>query len=307
MEKFDKSYVLYANEKYYPIVTKAAQSIRQFSNLPIIVYLLNSDKKVEVENTKTIKWTYNSNYTSSDEQNMYHNSDGNFYINRSNKNIYELLIQRPLITKDALEKYSKTVCYVDTDSIATIYCDRIFDMYDNTLYYPYFAEGVYECMHYNGRGGFSTREDMSTTLEHPACELFNVDQYIRRKYRQTGYYVAGQNTIEFLEEWYYMCIHPKILKNNEYYAAYQEETILNVLLWKHKILDGLPYMYSNGSLETIKEIYDEIGFNGTVNHIRLFLKVPAEEKNLLFFHGEKRIDIMNEMILDLKKRFSSKN
>ena len=45
MKKFNKVYVLYANEKYFDIVSMAAKSIREFSNLPIIVYLLNYRKK----------------------------------------------------------------------------------------------------------------------------------------------------------------------------------------------------------------------------------------------------------------------
>ena len=56
MKKFNKVYVLYANEKYFDIVSMAAKSIREFSNLPIIVYLLNSDLKVDLENTLTVKW-----------------------------------------------------------------------------------------------------------------------------------------------------------------------------------------------------------------------------------------------------------
>ncbi len=54
------------------------------------------------------------------------------------------LIQKPLITKDVLSKYTKTVAFVDCDSIATPYVDRIFDLYDNEKNYPYFVEGIYD-------------------------------------------------------------------------------------------------------------------------------------------------------------------
>ena len=56
MKKFEKAYILYANEPYYNIVSSCAKSLRCFSDLPIIVYLLNCDKKVLVDNTKTINW-----------------------------------------------------------------------------------------------------------------------------------------------------------------------------------------------------------------------------------------------------------
>ena len=298
--RHQKSYVLYATENYFDIVRMACKSIRTFSDLPIFVYLLNSDLRVDIENTTTINWKFN--FSGIDDNRK--SSDTNYYIDRSSQKIYELLIQRPLIVKDALENYSDVVAYVDSDSIATQYCDRIFDMYDSNLDYPYFAEGIYEYLHINGRGGAETREDMSTTLEHPACELFGANQYIRQKYRQTGYFVAGQNTIDFLDEWSWMCNHPKVLKNFQHYAAYHEETIANVLLWKYGHLDGLPFIYTNGDNQTIDKIFKEELFTGTPRNLGPWFKIPGYEKDLLFFHGEKRGFIQEEMIERLKIRAS---
>ena len=295
-----KSYVLYATENYFDIARMACKSIRTFSKLPIFVYLLDSDLKIDIENTTTINWK--SNFSGINDSNK--SSTSNYYIDRKSQKIYELLIQRPLIVKDALENYSDVVAYVDSDSIATQYCDRIFDMYNSKLDYPYFAEGIYEYLHINGRGGAETREDMSTTLEHPACELFGANQYIRQKYRQTGYFVAGPNTIDFLDEWYWMCVHPKVLKDFQHYASYHEETIANVLLWKYGHLDGLPYIYTNGDNQTIDKIFKEELFTGTPRNLGPWFKIPGNEKDLLFFHGEKRGFIQEEMIERLKIRAS---
>jgi len=298
--KHEKAYVLYATENYYDIVRMACKSLRTFSKLPIFVYLLDSDLKIDIENTTTINWQFNF----SGVEDTSKLSSSNFYIDRTSQKIYELLIQRPLIVKDALEKYSEVVAYVDSDSIATQYCDRIFEMYNSKLDYPYFAEGIYEYFHINGRGGAESRDDLSTTLEHPACELFGANQYIRQKYRQTGYFVAGPNTIDFLEEWSWMCNHPKVLKDFQHYAAYHEETIANVLLWKYGHLDGLPYIYTNGNNETIDKIFKENLFTGQPRNIANWFKIPGEEKDLLFFHGEKRPFILEEMIERLKIRAS---
>ena len=294
--KHQKSYVLYATENYFGIVRMACKSIRTFSDLPIFVYLLNSDLKVDIENVTTINWK--SNFSGIDDTNK--SSTSNYYIDRNSKKIYELLIQRPLIVKDALINYSDVVAYVDSDSIATQYCDRIFEMYNSNLDYPYFAEGIYEYLHINGRGGAENRDDMSNTLEYPACELFGVNQYIRRKYRQTGYFVAGQNTIDFLDEWSWMCNHPKILNDFQYYAAYHEETIANVLLWKYGRLDGLPLIYTNGDNQTIEKIFKEELFTGTPRNLGPWFKIPGNEKDLLFIHGEKRQFIQEDMIEKLK-------
>jgi glycosyltransferase involved in cell wall biosynthesis len=297
MTKFDKAYILYANEKYFDIVSMAAKSIREFSKLPIIVYLLNSNLKVDLENTLTIRWDCKLE----EDEEMYLQSDSTFYVNRSNAKLYKLVAQRPDIVRDALVKYAKVIAYVDSDSVATPYIDRIFNLYPLNNPYPYFTEGIYDWMTIGNRGGADSREDLSTTLEHPACELFGIDQYVRDKYRTTNLFVAGQNTIDFLEEWYWMCNHPKILKNPEWYAVYQEETIANVLLWKYKYLDGLPYVYTNGDADTIDEVYNKLGFTGYHQYVRHWFKVPSYKEDLLAFHGEKRIDVMEEMIKRIKQ------
>ena len=298
--KHEKSYVLYATENYFDIVTMACKSLRTFSNLPIFVYLLDSDLKVEIENTTTINWKFH--FSGIDDSNKL--STSNYYIDRENQKIYELLIQRPLIVKDALENYSDVVAYVDSDSIATQHCDRIFEMYNPKLNYPYFVEGIYEYLLINGRGGAESKDDLSMTLEHPACELFGANQYVRQKYRQTGYFVAGPNTIDFLDEWYWMCNHPKVLKNFQHYAPYHEETIANVLLWKYGHLDGLPYIYTNGNNQTIDKIFKENLFTGTPRTLGPWFRIPGNEQDLLFIHGEKRGFIQEEMIERLKIRAS---
>jgi glycosyltransferase involved in cell wall biosynthesis len=303
MTKFDKAYVLYANEKYFDIVSMAAKSIREFSELPIIVYLINSDLKVDLENTLTVRW----DYSLEEDEEMYEYSNSTFYINRSSSKLYNLVKERPQIVRDALVNYAKVVAYVDSDSIATPYIDRIFNLYPPNTSYPYFTEGIYDWMTIGNRGGADSREDLSTTLEHPACELFNINQYVRDKYRTTNLFVAGQNTTEWLEEWYWMCNHPKILKKPEWYAVYQEETIANILLWKYKQLNGLPYVYTNGDAGIVDEIYNKLGFTGYHQYVRHWFKIPNCKEDLLVFHGEKRIDIMQEMINKIKKYIPKQN
>ena len=274
----EKAYVLYATESYKDTVQACVDSIRAVSQIPICVYMLNSD--VSIEGATTVKWVCDVS-----------NPPQQKYINRSNSEIYNVLIQRPAIIKDALT-FAETVAYIDSDSVATKYIDTIFDYFPKDNPYPFFVEGIYEWMHVGVRGGADSRDDLSTTLEHPACELFGVDQYVREKYRQTGYFVAGQKCIDFLDEWWEMCNHPEVLKNPRWYAAYHEETIANVLLWKRNQLAGLPYLYINGSLDVV----GHIKFFGHKKHIAEFIAIPATEKQLLFYHGEKDPIIMRKMI-----------
>jgi glycosyltransferase involved in cell wall biosynthesis len=296
--KYSKAYVLYANDKYFDIVSMCAKSIREFSNLPIIVYMINSDLKVNLENTLTVKWEYNTGKT---EDSMYLEENNKLYVNRSHSNIFQLFTQRPAILIDALTNYTNTAAYIDSDSVATLYIDRIFNLYPLNNPYPYFTEGIYDWMMVGSRGGANGLEDLSSTLEHPSCELFGANQYVRTRYRTSNIFVAGQKAIEWLEEWYWMCNHPKVLKNPEWYTPYQEETLANVLLWKYKQLDGLPYVYTNGDAGVIEEVYDKYGFTGHHQYIRQWFKIPNCKEDLVAFHGEKRIDEMQKMIDTIKK------
>ena len=276
--RWEKAYVLYATESYKETVQACVDSIKTFSDIPVIVYMLNSD--VNINGAITFRWTCKIKDIPQQK-----------YIDRSNSDIYNILIQRPLIVKDALT-HAKIVAYVDSDSVATKYIDRIFSFFSPKSSYPYFTEGIYDWMILNGRGGADSRDDMSGTLEHPACELFGVDQYIRDKYRQTGYFVAGDWCIDFLYEWAWMCNHPKVLQNPQWYAPYHEETIANVLLWKYKAFSGLPYIYINGSLDMV----NNLTFTGRKQHTNHFVAVPAVENQLLFYHGEKDAVTMYRMI-----------
>lgn len=284
--KFDRVYVLYANESYIPVVKSCVESIKQFSNLPVYVYLLNTYE--DIPGANVITWNC-----------PLPKIPINTYINRSDKDVYRLLIERPAIVKDALLNYAHSVAYIDSDTVATKHIDKIFDMYPK-MNYPYFVEGIYDYLHINGRGGADTREDMSTTLEAPACELFGVNQYIRQRYRQTGYFVANHYCFDFLDEWYWMCKHPKVLENHEWYAPYHEETIVNVLLWKWNVLDGLPYIYTNASIDRLGYIYNNRQYEWGEHHGDWF-RLPENESHLLFLHGEKNPAIMHQMIKFLSK------
>ena len=210
-----------------------------------------------------------------------------------------MLIQRPAIVKDALY-YAHTVAYIDSDSIATEYVNDIFKYYHEQSSYPYFVKGIYDYLMINGRGYVTDKKNLHKSLEAPACELFGVDQSVRDGYRQTGYFVAGKHTIKFLEEWEWMCNHPDVLKNPQYYAPYHEETLVNVLLWKYKFLDGLPYCYINQKFDTLRP-FESKDFSGD-RWLKDWSKLPERKELLLFYHGEKNPENMNRMIELISKK-----
>jgi hypothetical protein len=271
----EKAYLLYTNEVYSDLAELCVNSIKRYTDITIMVYGLNF--MPNIQGAICIPWDCNINKI--DQRHK--------FIDRSDNNIYKLLIERPKITIDAL-KYAKQIAYIDTDSIATPYIESIFDHFDNNSEYPFFVEGVYDYLHFNGRGGADSKEDLSTTLEAPICDLFNINQYVREKYRQTGYFVAGQNCINWLEEWAWMCQNPFILKNNEWFAPFHEETVANALLWKYKQYNGLPLIYING-------LHKELEYRNNEYFLKDWQRVPLRENHLLY-HGEKNINKINEFI-----------
>jgi autotransporter strand-loop-strand O-heptosyltransferase len=281
LKKYDKAFVLYATESYYGTVSACVKSLKKVSDIPVIVYLLNSNLNVEGADL-TVNWQFDGV-----------NPEQSEFVNRNNSDVYNVLMQRPAIVKDALD-YANVVAYIDSDSIATPHVNDIFGYYDEQSSHPYFVEGVYAYFMSNGRGYVSTKDELHKSLEGPACQLFDVDQSVRENYRQTGYFVAGQHNVAFLNEWSWMCNHPEVLKNPQYYAPYHEETIANVLLWKHKITDSLPYCYINQKYDTLEPFTDEQFEKG--EWLADWKKLPASRDLLWFYHGEKNPENMNRMI-----------
>lgn len=279
--KYEKAFILYADDSYFDLVDACCRSIRNSNDIPILVYMLNSDKKVSVMNTITIRW----------DCDVFHLNKRKDFIDREDKQIYKLLIERPKIVHHALENYAEVVAYIDTDSVATMYVNRIFDFFPKDSTYPYFTEGIYEYLLVNGRGGADSKDDLNGTLEAPACELFGSNQMERHNtgYRQTGYFVAGQKCIDFLELWYYRCNHPTILKHNAKYASFNEETILQTMIYDYKVYKGLPYCYING-------LHYELEYKNHEYFLKDWVKVPLRE-NHLFYHGEKDINKINQFKL----------
>lgn len=294
--KFDHAYILYGTENYFQIIECAITSIRKFSNLPIIVYSVN--KKFETNQADVYcEVMYNIHLRNNIDDSLYKKDDtnSNFYIKREHSLIYSILIQKPFITIHALENYAKKVFFIDADSVVFNNIDVFFDIYPEDETIPYFTKGVYNYLVYNGLGH---GDGLENTIESKLCDLLNIDQSFRltTSYKQSGYYISGQNTIPFLNEWYLTCGLDIVFKDHDLYAPYNEETVLNCLLWKYKIHKGLPLIYVNSSLDRIDFINDDNNYSGEERYLGPWFKLPPNKNSVYFLHGEKRIDIINDMI-----------
>ena len=92
-EKNDKDKILLYNGKavaFEDVAKMCIKSIREYSDLPIFVYLMNSDLKINIKDVVTLRWDLD--IEEEDNSSMYLNTTDNFYINRNNKKIYHIFV-----------------------------------------------------------------------------------------------------------------------------------------------------------------------------------------------------------------------
>jgi autotransporter strand-loop-strand O-heptosyltransferase len=290
-QKIDRAFVYYCNENYLNIVNTSIKILRKYSDIRVYVYLVNCTYKFESDNVIPILWNVD---LEDFEDNMYHQKQENFYIKREDKRFYKLLIQRPLIVKHCLENFAKEVAYLDSDTVPMPWVNKFFEHFNFESEIPYFTECFFDYLATNGVASLPN-EDYSNTIEHNVCKLLDIDQSVRKWYRQTGYFISGQNCIPFLNEWYSLCVHEKIVENPEFYAPFHEETIMNVLMWKMKNFSGLHLVYVNANLENIDKIFNEVKYNGHKQFLGSWLAVPGKLRDIYFIHGEKNSNRMEQI------------
>ena len=315
IQMVEKAYITHCNEAYLPIVQKMVETVREFSKLPIIVYVLNSDTKI----VGTDVITHRLDVDIREGDIWIESDDDNKYVERQSPAVYDVITKKVNATIHALENYANTVVYLDGDSIATPKIDELFDYNRTDLKHPLFTHGLQDYMIMNGKGnpfvaGPNGEEqwdkDVSLTLEQPLCDLLKVDNSYRFEtlgYVQTGYFVANGNSLEFLKEWLSLCDLPLIKNNAVLYAPYHEETIVNVLMWKYKYNERLPLCYINvNDPDIIDEVYTELEYNGRHRQYRHgWLVTPGHLDHIKVLHGEKRPDVVDELVNRIKKYLKS--
>ena len=305
---FDKAYVMHCNEQYIPIIENSIKTVKEFSNIPIIVYVINSDKTINVDGVITHRLDFDSR---DGDVFMDHKEGDNKYINRTSTAVYDIITKKADSCLHALENYANKIVYLDGDIVATHKIDELFDYFDSELEYPKCTTSNYTYMMWDGKGSpFPEKEgevfDLNKTLEIDVCNLLGVDINNRNyylNYVQTGFILAGQKSIEFIKEWIGLCNNPEIANNHNKYAPYHEETLFNVLRWKYDYREQLPFVYVNAnSVDTVKEIFYETDYNGEPYVIKPhFGSRTGNFDDIKAFHGEKRPEVINEMVNEIKK------
>jgi hypothetical protein len=169
--------------------------------------------------------------------------------------------------------------------------DEIFSHFESIEDYPLVGMGLFQYMIYNGRGNAHGGEE---SLEDPLMKLAGVDERTLF-YSSTNFLLFNKNTKQFFEDCYELSSHPAILERPDYYAAFQDETIINVMLWKYKAKKQLPLVHFNLIGEEGYKNFLEVKDKGDLDYIpgdnvvtmleTEWQQVPPNKNDVKFFHG----------------------
>ncbi len=316
-KKFKRAYITHCDEIYAPIVDKMLETVKEFSDIPCIAYILNSDLKLKNADL-TVRFDVDIRDGVTFKDTPPHE---NKFIKREESKVYDIISKKPNVTLDCLNKYADHVVYLDGDSIATPRIDEIFNYVNDN--HPMFTQGLREYMMISGnlynkphpRGGNpfeinSKGEQVihnNRTLEAHTCKLLDIDQNFRNNkrfgYCQTGYFSAIKSNIPFIKEWIGLCELDEIKNNHNKYAPFHEETLANVLLWKYKWNQSMPLIYINcNSSNRVIETYNA-KFNPNrpvTEQSDMWFRTPPKLEDIKVFHGEKRPNIVDEILKEIK-------
>lgn len=317
-----RAFITHITNDYLDVAVNLANSIELFSNLPLIIYVidLNKNELSKFDGLKNIQ--IRNIQVDIPEKNVSDyeiSSSGNFYINRESDRIYKILCSKTIAMEMALEEGIEEICYLDSDCLATPFVDQLFDWSKIITDYPIATKGIHEYMIKieNGKQCGNPFEftwpiaDNKLSLEWPLMQFLEISENERGTYRTTGIMIMNRNCLPFIRTWREFCfILPKLV-NIKKYAPFHEETIYNVLSWKKGNI-GFPLCYINiaDGLKTVNHFYTE-GVEGyqswdEVDTSKRFYKIPDDKKNIKVLHGEKRTSEVN-MILKYLQELKSSN
>lgn len=309
-------YITHCDKNYLPVVEKLFKSSRVNSQYKILFYTVNFHYKNEFENVIPI-------YYNADITNVNNNEISNRNIlNNDESTRANMLFLKSKICNKALEYGDHNYCYVDADCLLLKNSDTIFEDATNIINYPLLGENCHEYMIYDGRGNPFHNDgsfDINLCLEADLFKLLNIPISKRTSlYRQSNVILFNKKCKNIINEWQETCYNKNVIRNWLKYASFNDETVLNAILWKNDYLKNLNQISIN-----IPSI-DGNGFSD-LNHIRAFIdalknpksneyyfgtfcKIPSFKNinNLKFLHGKTNDDqysFINENFLNTENKY----
>jgi len=300
LQKHKRAYVVCAvGQSYIDSTEGMIKSLAKYSRYPVILYYSNGVVNYEYENL--IKQPFRLTERTVD----------------SEHSLKLLTTLKAEVTLNSIKRYDvNTVVMLDSDILPTPNIDLIFDRYENELEnYPIFIKYAWDVVYVMGRPLVS--EHIQNTIGASGAKIPAICSCMC---------IANKNCVSFLEDWKYWCENEELIKyhyvnNKEIYYDFNDESIVNALLWKYDATKYLPcdlmWAWKHESVKFALDFYEgKVGelpiHESNAEHYRVpgeyevphgLSVLPRQKRNLLGFHGLKDIDQINLSSYEIEKRF----
>lgn len=289
-----RSYVTHTTRNYENITINLVESIKKYSQYPILVYTIDYDASPYLQSIAECK-RLDLNLPIETEDDFF-NKDGNLYVNRGTIRTFLTLSSKVDVLLDVCDTDIDEWVYLDSDCILNVNGDDLFEFQNQVNDLPLATKGPHQFVlitkndeiignpFWKGDGSV----DLESTLEYPLMKFFGMSPNERINYHTTNIILGNPNCKNFISLWLETKNLFAKLVDLKTYCPFHEETIYNVLLWKYKS-DGLPMLYINlVNSSTLEHFFSTTDKPGEL--ISTFYRLPKEKNNIKVFHGEKRRD-----------------
>lgn len=311
----EECFVSTCTENYLPLAERLVKSLNEFSDKKIVFYGINCDlpfsypnlikKRIDIDNS--LPEFIDAKKVGFDDTDMIIelNEDSIGYVNRNDLGTYETLSKKLDIVLQTIDDGIKKAIFLDCDGIANTNIDDLFDT-KHTENYPLVGRGLNEYLVYGDRHVWKSGEfKIEDSIEYPLMELANVKDR-SMFYVCTNVFMYTDKCKDFFTECKELSQHPNIITNVGHYAPFQDETIINVILWKWGATKHLPVVHFNLiDYSWLKTFENETRTNYMYETRWQF--IPENKNDIKFFHGCKSVSELDKCINHLAKNLNKLN
>jgi hypothetical protein len=306
-----RAYITVATENYHYLALALGRSINLFSKYPLHVFCINYLPAEENKGYGCFFHKIDYEIWETDWAVDY-NESGNYYVNRSNPRSFQIMTRKYEACLKILDYDYDECCFIDCDSIAMPNIDSIFGYASEIKNVPLFSLGPHNFMMVTDgvnivRGnpfeGTWPIADIKKTLEWPLMQFLQVGEEKRGIYRTCNLFIFNKKCRKFIEDAEAFLDSLWRVVDVFYYAPFQDETVMNVLLWKTDAY-GLPMVYINlEGFHTLEHFCETEVQNDEL--FGMFYRLPAEKNLVKVLHGEKRpeeLEKITDFLIKLKEK-----
>lgn len=303
-----RAFLSLTTENYLPVAEFLTKSISEFSDIPLLLYSVNCDidfdypglikKRIDIEGLQNPAMS-NEDFVSPYEEErlilgetVKKQDDSLGIVVRADQNTYKNLTLKAKIISQAIEDGLEEGIFVDADGMVMPHVEEIFSYFEEIEDYPLVGKGLFEYLIYNNRGDvYGSGQD---SLEKPLMDLVGVEDRCMF-YSATNFLMFNENNKKFFDECYELSLHPTIIERPDYFCPFQDETIVNVMLWKYKASKQLPLVHFNLLGEKGYENFLSVKDKGEMSFVpgdrkvtmleSEWQQVPPNKSDIKFLHG----------------------